>query len=364
MRVERDPNKWPWIWSSNLNTCFWRSRYFTLYLSYIFSQKKTKGTSFLTKKYVIVHLLSCWWFGLPKAMSEGDEILNSNWPILRGRDRPWCAKQPCNPRAENIYNPEQNQTGSIVLETCNVKGLFIKHHCPFKRPDWTFTSRAEHRKRLVDWSSVMNLHLAGGAWCKVFSQDRTIGCPRNRLEDTFRTKPWIEILSNRGEVLLMTKHHLNLKQVVLLAKLKYYLNHTLQTNYPLTWLISHSFFACQQLYPTFRCSEEFFNDEVQYNIQKGSYNSGKTEYNPILLSSTTCIPMGFLNGWWVGQVATVAWESKGRVGSGKRPEGLTMWFWGCLPPSKKMKLKWVILYMVYIYTLINPSDVEDSGGSK
>ena len=88
---------------------------------------------------------------------------------------------------------------------------------------------------------------------------------------------------------------------------------------------------------------------------EGSYNSGKTEYNPILPSSTTCIPVGFLNGWWVSQVATVAWESKGRVGSGKRPEGrvTTMWFWGCLPPCKKMKLKWVILYMVYIYIYTN-----------
>lgn len=286
-------------------------------------------------------------------MSEGDEILNSNWPILRGRDRPWCAKQPCNPRAENIYNPEQNQTGGIVLETCNVKGLFIKHHCPFKRPDWTFTSRAEHRKRLVDWSSVMNLHLAGGAWCTAFSQDRTIGCPRNSFGRYIQDKAMDRnsVQPRWGPADDKASSELEISRPPGKTQILQYLNHTLQTSYLVTWLISHSFFACQQLYTTFKCCEGFFNDEVQFNIQKGSYNSGKTEYNPILRSSTTCIPMGFLNGWWVGQVATVAWESKGRVGSGKRPEGrvTTMWFWGCLPPCKKMKLKWVILYMVYIY---------------
>ena len=148
----------------------------------------------------------------------------------------------------------------------------------------------------------------------------------------------------------MTKHHLNLKQVVLLAKLKYYLNHTLQTNYLLTWLISHSNLHASSY--ILLSSAVKGSSTMKYSTTSKRKGRTPTWYNPILRSSTTCIPMGFLNGWWVGQVATVAWESKGRVGSGKRPEGrvTTIWFWGCLPPCKKMKLKWVILYMVYIIT--------------
>lgn len=201
----------------------------------------------------------------------------------------------------------------------------------------------------------MNLHLAGGVWCTAFFQDRMSqklfgryfqdkAFDRNSVQP--RWGRWGHTLASN----LILKASSELEISCPPGKTQILSESYSSNKLPLDMIVITQEFACQQLYPIFKCCEEFFIDEVQYNIQKGSYNSGKTEYNPILRSSTTSIPMGFLNGWWVGQVANVAWESKGRVGSGKRPEGrvTTIWFWGWLPPRRKMKLKWVILYMVCI----------------